>query len=302
MLPLQATGAASEAGASGTDWVGVAVAGGLIAGALHVVVAPEHGQHAPAHGLFIMGLGVVQLGWAAMFPRRPTGRLWAFGVLLAGASITLWFITRVWPAPFTGEPEEVDAPGVLVKLAEGATVGALFFAARGPLGAALRAPAGARSPALLLAAAAVLGAMSYGAGIAVEPFLPSLGETGQHHVAEPGGALTLSVERDEESATLIVQPKAPTTGPVSLDLFLYARGVSDDKVAGVNLTFTSPHDRENTTLAMQPGGHPGHFHAEGRVFPVEGTWTITATVDRTWADPVDVVFRLDVQSEDPDAG
>ena len=53
------------------------------AGIIHFIVAPEHWEHAPAHGLFFIVVGVIELVWAVAIVWRPTLRLMQTGALLA---------------------------------------------------------------------------------------------------------------------------------------------------------------------------------------------------------------------------
>ncbi|MCQ3980642.1 MAG: hypothetical protein DPW09_45120, partial [Anaerolineae bacterium] len=43
-----------------------------LAGLVHLLIAPAHYAHAPAHGLFFAAAGIVQCIWAVAFWRRPS--------------------------------------------------------------------------------------------------------------------------------------------------------------------------------------------------------------------------------------
>jgi len=147
----------------------------ILAGLIHLAVAPEHYAHAPAHGLFFVLAGVAEILWALAFWRRPTPRRYHLGLALAGGLIVLWAITRVLPAPFGHGPEPVNASGLVCKISE--LIGVLslvMLAAQGQLiGASSQPPLRAAGEALALAL--VVGLISYGAGYAATPLLPTLG-------------------------------------------------------------------------------------------------------------------------------
>jgi hypothetical protein len=94
----------------------------LLAGIIHLVIVPHHWEHAPAHGIFMAVSGMVEIAWAIVFYRRPVKAVAEAGVMIAMALIVLWIITRVFIAPFSAGPEEVDLAGVVTKLLEGASI------------------------------------------------------------------------------------------------------------------------------------------------------------------------------------
>lgn len=93
----------------------------FIAGLIHLLITPQQWKQAPAHGIFLGMIGVVEIIWAVTFWLKPTIRTAQGGVIIAFACITLWAITRFFPAPFGHGPEEVDAGGIITKLLEGLT-------------------------------------------------------------------------------------------------------------------------------------------------------------------------------------
>jgi hypothetical protein len=93
----------------------------FLAGVIHLAIIPHHWEHAPAHGIFMGVIGVVEIIWAVAFWLKPTIRLAQVGVIISIVCITLWAITRILPAPFGHGPEEVDVSGIITKILEGIT-------------------------------------------------------------------------------------------------------------------------------------------------------------------------------------
>ncbi len=152
------------------------------AGIIHFIVAPEHWEHAPAHGLFFIVVGVIELVWAVAIVWRPTLRLMQTGALLAGALIILWLITRALPAPFGHGPEEIDAGGLVCKLSElVGLVSAVIVIFRHVI-TDRGALAARRSLSVLMVVMILLGSTGYIVGRAIEPLAPQLGaSTEEHH-------------------------------------------------------------------------------------------------------------------------
>lgn len=165
-----------------------AVAAGLmiVAGLIHLIIVPIHWAHAPAHGLFFVIMGLVQIGWGVAFWRRPSVALYRLGMVLAGGLITLWVITRLLPAPFEHAPGTVDIYGIICKIAEFLGIGMLV--ALVVAGAASREmrQAAWRAVGILLIIAFISGWIAYGLGFAIEPALPWLGGGGGHDEGQPG--------------------------------------------------------------------------------------------------------------------
>ncbi len=160
----------------------------MLAGVLHLYVVRDHWAHAPAHGLFFLTAGVLQIAWSIAFLRSDREILRRFGFVGALVLVLLWAVTRIVPAPFGHGPEEVDLPGVATKLCEVACAAALGLliaasAAAQPRRTAWRPVVG------LAAAALVLTGLTYGVARAAEPILPGLSaeaaEQHEHPVA-PG--------------------------------------------------------------------------------------------------------------------
>jgi len=155
-----------------------------IAGLVHLMIAPQHWAHAPAHGLLFAIAGVAEMLWGIAFWRRPSATLYRVGMVMSGGLITLWAITRLLPAPFGHGPEPVEIFGVICKLSESLSIaGLIILASSGTVFRETKGP-GWRTIGVLLATAVVSGWITYGIARAVEPALPWLSEAStyeQHH-------------------------------------------------------------------------------------------------------------------------
>jgi hypothetical protein len=154
-----------------------------VAGAIHLWIVPEHWAHAPAHGLFFLVIGIAQIIWGIALWRRPSTRLYYFGVLMAGWLIVLYGITRWLPAPFGHGPEGIDTISLVCKLCEGlgmVTLGILIF--QGLLLNAGRFVAW-RAITLIILVSFIAAFATYGLARAAEPIFPSLSVPveEQHH-------------------------------------------------------------------------------------------------------------------------
>jgi YtkA-like len=141
------------------------------AGAIHVGAAPQHWSHSPAHGLFLLAIGLGDLVWAALFWRRPTSGLALAGAALAGGSIVLWAVTRVLPAPFGHGAEAVGVTDVASKLPEVLALGVL-------LARPVNRPTWGRAAGGLGVATAA-GVLTFWLATAAQPVLPWLGDSSQ---------------------------------------------------------------------------------------------------------------------------
>lgn len=164
--------------------LGFALTAMLMAGWIHLAIAPGHFEHAPAHGMFFGLLGVFQVLWVvaglAWLGRRflPSkagrrapaqsipGALRHSGLALGGGAFVLWLLTQWLRTPFAAQPEPIDGPTILSKLAELGVLIALF----GPLREALRRPLRLRR----LATSALIGWVMWTTGLVAEARLPGL--------------------------------------------------------------------------------------------------------------------------------
>jgi hypothetical protein len=154
------------------------------AGIIHLVLAPQHFSHAPAHGIFFAVAGVAQIIWAYAFWRKPTERLYYVGLGLAGGLVVLWVMTRLLPAPFHHHPEAVDFGGIACKISELVSFGALLaLAAQGSI-VGLRKQTTLRLLGVAVVLSVVAGGVTYVAAKAAEPLFPSLNAAGHEDDGE----------------------------------------------------------------------------------------------------------------------
>jgi hypothetical protein len=179
----------------------IAVAAIGFAGLLHIAIAPAHFEHAPAHGLFFAGAGLVEMAWAVAAMRNLTRNLTHLGLVLAVGLIGLWGLARALPAPFGHGPEPIDTSGVACKLSE--IVGGLALAGlayQSALTGIGRAGA-MRRVSVLIAAGLLAAGLSYGVARASEPLLPFLrapaAEEDHHHEEGEAGAPGYDFEKAE---------------------------------------------------------------------------------------------------------
>lgn len=158
----------------------------MVAGLIHLVIVPIHWDHAPAHGLFFVLMGLAQIGWGIACWRQPSTNLYRLGIVLAGVLLTLWIITRLLPAPFEHEPAPVDLYGLICKLAEFLGIAMLVALVLAGAASSEMKLAAWRTVGTLLIVAFVGGWVTYGLGWVVEPLLPWLDGSGEHHQQHPG--------------------------------------------------------------------------------------------------------------------
>lgn len=159
-------------------------AGGMgIAGLLHLWIVPGHWEHAPAHGIAFLFLGIAQVIWPIFLLRRNSPAVQKSGIILAASSILLWILTITLPAPFEDGPEEVDAIGIVVKLFELAGIVGIVNMLGLALGSSGRA---LRSAGIQIIFAFIIALAAYSAGKAAEPLFPELGEKERHYDSNGG--------------------------------------------------------------------------------------------------------------------
>lgn len=178
------------------QWTAVIAIG--FAGLVHIVIAPAHWQHAPAHGLFFVLAGIVELGWAVVYWRQPSLRLTLIGIGLAAMLVMLWLLARALPAPFGHGPETIDTWSVVCKLSElvGAlALGVLVFQV---IGTAANRGKVARMVLLAVVAGLLAGATTYAVARAAEPLFPSLAAVEHEDDHDEGEEHDESEEHDAE--------------------------------------------------------------------------------------------------------
>lgn len=125
---------------------------------------PEHLRVWWVAGLFFGAIAAFQLGWAALVQLRPGRALLTTGVLVDGAAIALWAVSRTSGIPFgpnAGIAEPVTRVGVLTVALEALVcLSTLWWLYRGNPRSFLSAPAYVSSAA---AAVLVVGTLTTGA-------------------------------------------------------------------------------------------------------------------------------------------
>jgi hypothetical protein len=163
----------------------------VLAGAIHLWIVPQHWEHAPAHGLLFLIVGIAQILWGIAVWRQPSTKLYHVGVLMAGWLIVLYVITRWLPAPFGhGGPEAIDTIGLFCKLCE--AVGMFSLVVLIFQGLALKAGRfiAWRAVALIMLLSFISGFATYGVALAAEPVFPRLSSPLEehHHDEDPAAA------------------------------------------------------------------------------------------------------------------
>lgn len=185
----------------------------ICAGLIHLLISPTHYAHAPAHGLFFVIMGVVQVIWGIFFWRQPSVSLYRSGVILAGSLFTLWAITRVLPAPFEHSPGTIDLAGILCKTSELMGIALLVAIVLTGVSSHQQRQTVWRSVTVLILVAFVGGWISYGVGYALQPLFPMLQGGTEHDEsstedagnADPAGDDSHTTGDEHQEAT----PKAP---------------------------------------------------------------------------------------------
>lgn len=174
----------------------------IAAGLIHLMIAPSHWGHAPAHGLFFAASGVAEVIWGIAFRLRPSAALSRLGMVMAGAMIALWGITRVFPAPFGDEPGEIDITGLTSKLLEGLSLVALAATiASGAISKELR-PSAWRTARKLAITSLIVGGLVYLLAMLAVPLFPGLEEPAAPLASASAGDAANAVPTDENSARI----------------------------------------------------------------------------------------------------
>lgn len=85
-----------------------------LAGAIHLYVASEHFAVLVLFGAFFLGLGILQLAFAAVLAARPLDVAWyaAASAVTVGV-VALWAVTRTVGLPTGAEPWQPEPVGAL---------------------------------------------------------------------------------------------------------------------------------------------------------------------------------------------
>lgn len=73
-----------------------------VAGAVHVLAAPDHVQHMTVHGVFLLMVGVAQLAWVLIALKWQTRSVALAGIALSGGMLLLYLLLNSVPSPFPG--------------------------------------------------------------------------------------------------------------------------------------------------------------------------------------------------------
>lgn len=69
----------------------------LSAGILHFVATPERWKAHIIFGIFFIALGIVQILYALALVRRPSRKIFLFGILFNTGLLVLWLLTQTLP-------------------------------------------------------------------------------------------------------------------------------------------------------------------------------------------------------------
>ena len=155
----------------------------ILAGIIHLVLVSAHMEHAPAHGLFFLFVGIAQIIWGVKVWRQPSLKLYYIGAITAGWLIILYAVTRLLPAPFSHTPEAIETIDMVCKFCEAlGMLSLLILIFQGLLLHAGRLHAW-RAISLILVVSILAGFVTYGIARATEPILPWLAAPaeGHHH-------------------------------------------------------------------------------------------------------------------------
>jgi hypothetical protein len=171
----------------------------ILAGIIHLVLVSAHMEHAPAHGLFFLLVGIAQITWGVLVWNRPSLRLYYIGAVMAGWLIILYGVTRFLPAPFSHGPEALETIDVVCKLCEAlGMISLLILIFQGLLLHASRLNAwGAIS--LILVVSVLAGFVTYGIARAAEPILPWLAGPAEEHHHNENAPLPEEEDHHDES-------------------------------------------------------------------------------------------------------
>lgn len=175
----------------GTDLL---VAGALaVAGAIHLVLTPEHFSRSALLGAAFASIAATQLGVAVTLVRRPGARTYRAALLASLGLLVAWALTRFFTPPTGAAPEDVDAWGVA---AAGLELGAVvLLASTVPSGARVARRRGFWAVAAGAGFAVVFLLASGSAGSAPgepgAPFVEAYTLTGEFSVTVPGVVLYL---------------------------------------------------------------------------------------------------------------
>ncbi len=269
----------------------------VVAGAIHLLIAPEHYAHAPAHGLLFGALGLAQLGYVGLWWRRFGSALRLPGLMLSGGVVALWLLTHLVATPFATGPHPIDWATTATKLAEGgAFLGLLYLDHTGAFGRRHGNPATllVRSAALCLGA----GVMLWGGALAAAPALPQLAEVADHshdghdHVhadpAQVGYAVTPTAADTYawNLPTGFPPPYVPPDNPMTAEKVALGRLLFYDRRLSANGTMACASCHEQGRAFADGKATPHGSTGEALVRNSQGLANVAYYSTLTWANPV----------------
>lgn len=270
----------------------------LIAGIVHLLIAPDHFSHAQVHGLVFGAIGLAQVSWAVVtwWRRADLARstpLLAVGIALSGGIIGLWLLTHFVRTPFADSAHPLDAAAVITLLAELIALVSLIVLAANTRsrqrGAAWWSTAGA-----LFSLA--IGFGLWGTGLLAEPLLPALGHSHDHsgHTHSAPSPLTIGtaayfsiVNTGREPDTLI-----GLSGENIGAITLHRTTIDEQQVARMR-DLDGPTLPPHTRVDFAPTGD--HIMLEGlpRDLYEGDTVTLTLLFASGQSVPVEFIVRMD---------
>lgn len=152
-----------------------------LAGIIHLVLVSRHLEHAPAHGIFFLFVGLAQILWGVLVWREPSLKRYYIGAVMAGWLIVLYGMTRWLPAPFAHHPEAIETIDLVCKLCEAlGMITLLILIFQGLVFHASRFNAW-RAVSLIVLVSFLVASVTYGVARAAEPVLPWLARPVQEH-------------------------------------------------------------------------------------------------------------------------
>lgn len=272
----------------------ISIAMMALAGLVHLLIAPDHFAHAPAHGLFFAGIGFAQLVWVFLFWAFPTFVTWWLGLSLSGGVIVLWAATQLIVIPFAPGPEPIDSALLASKTSEWICFVALVMVAYQDRALNRRGESLPRLITSSIVWSLLMGAVYWGGGLLAEPFLPQLAHVDDEHqhdhgnqqaVAYDSTASTDSNGYDWHLPRGFPVPRVAADNPISLEKVELGRHLFYDKRLSGNgsQSCASCHHQEKAFSdgVAQSIGSTGEQHPRNASALVNVAYNSSLT----WANP-----------------
>ena len=155
----------------------------ILAGIIHLMLVSAHMEHAPAHGLFFLFVGIAQIIWGVKVWQLPSLKLYYIGAITAGWLIILYAVTRLLPAPFSHGPEAIETIDMVCKFCEALGMLSLLILIFQELLLHAGRLNAWRAISFIVVVSILAGFVTYGIARATEPMLPWLAAPaeGHHH-------------------------------------------------------------------------------------------------------------------------